>query len=153
MIYHYPRWLLLSALGFLVASCYSWIGSHQWPLASYAAGSTILVVFLLQSNAFLTDETKRLDVNQQGLIRTVGFITRHLGIVDHDDPEPVEPVAPVVIPPTAVVPGDGTIPIPVPVKLDVEDRRERALNTEATLKAADSVERLRETIEKATPKQ
>jgi hypothetical protein len=153
MIYHYPRWLLVTALGFLIASCYAWISTHQWPLASYAVGSTILVAFLLQSNAFLTDETTRLDKNQRGLINSIGSIMRHLRIASPDDLAPAAPVAPVVIPPGASVPGDGTIPIPVPVKLDVEDRRERALNTEATLKAVDSVERLRETIERTNEKQ
>lgn len=150
MIYHYPRWLLVTAIGFLLASCYAWISTHQWPLASYAVGSTILVAFLLQSNAFLTDETSRLDTNQRGLIDAIRSIKRHLGIVEADD---VAPVAPVVIPPGASVPGDGTIPIPVPVKLDVEERRERALNTEANMKTAESVEKIREIIEQKIPKQ
>jgi hypothetical protein len=102
MVYHYPKtfWGLLGiSYGMIIAACYAWVASKNWPYAASALGSMLLITFMLVSISFVSREQIVNGRAIEGILQREGKgYTRQGGAPIPDfASDPAMPIPPVVI--------------------------------------------------------
>ncbi len=72
MFRHYPKSWLFSAITLLLVAIGWEIGEREYGIAAFIFASCVIGSFLLQSNAFLADETRSLRIDVDRLLEKEG---------------------------------------------------------------------------------